>query len=103
MRQDGGAVDLLYRLDEDGRCYSLQALVDDAESGQVQLILDPDSGCSDGPESERRQMVMMCSRCRRVKVGEDWTDAIEATRSMNLLALDPVPPISHGLCTSCHA
>jgi hypothetical protein len=103
LRQHGGAVDLLYRLDEDRRCYTLQLSAESDQAGQLSVAVDSGSGESGGPESNRRQMVIMCSRCRQIKVDETWTDAIAATRSMNLLALDPVPPISHGLCSSCHA
>ena len=44
----------------------------------------------------------VCGWCKSVDVGGRWCEVEEAVRSLRLFERDLLPPVSHGMCPSCH-
>jgi len=57
-------------------------------------LLDPDR-----PRSG--DMVLVCSWCRSVRVGEEWVEVEEAVRQLRLFEAVEMPSITHGICERC--
>jgi hypothetical protein len=51
------------------------------------------------PRSGR--VVVLCSWCLRVKAGAGWLEIEDGVRALGLLAEEPVPQVSHGICPAC--
>jgi hypothetical protein len=51
------------------------------------------------PRSE--ELVVICSWCKRVQVGDVFREIEEACRELALLAATPAPRLSHGICPEC--
>jgi hypothetical protein len=48
------------------------------------------------------RLVPMCSLCKRVRTAQrEWLELEEAVVRMRLLAADPAPEVTHGVCPDC--
>ena len=66
------------------------------EARPVQPLLDPASPRTDA-------MLMICSWCKKVLVGDSWSEIEEAARELAFLEAEAFPQISHGICPPCRA
>lgn len=48
-----------------------------------------------------RELLQMCSWCKRVKVGQQWLEVEEAAPHLPLTGSGQWPDISHGICPPC--
>ena len=78
-----------------GRVRSSSQLVRE-ESRPAQPLLDPTIPRTDA-------MLMICSWCKKVLVGDSWSEIEEAAREPTFLEADAFPRLTHGICPSCRA
>lgn len=81
--EPGGAVHIAYRLDRTERRAGV-ALFDVHAPRSLELVL-------------------ACSWCRRVRLGQDWRDVERAIADGELSRSDRLPKIAQGLCDDCTA
>ena len=55
----------------------------------------------DGSVRRSSELLKVCSWCKKVQLPTGWVEVEHAIREMRLLALPPVPRISHGMCQVC--
>lgn len=48
-------------------------------------------------------VLSLCAWCLSAKLERGWCDLTEAVHELGLLALDPLPQVSHGMCPRCAA
>ena len=59
-------------------------------------------GLRDASARRSNQIVRVCSWCKKVQYApHGWVEVEHAVRGMRLLAVPPVPQISHGMCEPC--
>jgi hypothetical protein len=48
-------------------------------------------------------VVVACSWCNRIQTGVNvWQEAEDAVHALGLFEIDPLPPLSHGMCHACY-
>lgn len=47
------------------------------------------------------ELLLICSWCRRVEVHEEWIEADEAVRRLDLFQSSTLPRLTHGICEDC--
>ncbi len=64
-------------------------------------LLYPDDA---GETAQGQSLLVMCSWCKAVKVGDDtWVEVEDAVDRLKLFDFRYLPQISHGVCPSCAA
>jgi hypothetical protein len=74
---------------------SLSRLVREEERA-AQPLLDPSTPRTDA-------MLMICSWCKKVRVGDSWSEIEVAAGELSFLEAEAFPQISHGICPPCRA
>lgn len=64
------------------------------EAREAQPLLERDAARGEG-------FITICSWCRRIRLGDEWVEADEAVRRLDLFASASLPQLTHGLCASC--
>ncbi len=60
-------------------------------------LLDPSVARSD-------DLLVICSWCKHVRTrGNEWVEVERAIRRLDLFASDPLPQLTHGICSACEA
>lgn len=55
----------------------------------------------DATRERSDEFVIVCSWCKRVRVGADWREAEDAVAALGLFDAAVLPQLSHGMCDSC--
>ncbi|MBI1387429.1 MAG: hypothetical protein GC154_03170 [bacterium] len=53
-------------------------------------------------ERKSDETILMCSRCKDVKIQGEWVSLEDAVTRLGLTGNGPFPQISHGLCNTCY-
>jgi hypothetical protein len=55
------------------------------------------------PRSARSgDYIPVCGWCKKVRIGEEWTEVEDAVRQLQLFEEPRLPQITHGICPRCY-
>lgn len=81
-------------LPKDNRAVEFRTRTVSEEGREPQLLLDVHQSRSD-------ELLRMCSWCKKVDIGGDWTEVEEAVARLRLFEQAVLPNLTHGICETC--
>jgi len=76
---------------------------------KFEFAIDPIKTIERKPEKmlqrslQSEEVLMLCSWCNRVKIGEgDWREVEDALEALQLFDEEKMPQLSHGMCNDCY-
>lgn len=110
IRESGREVRIPFRCDAPGLVRDMVLEVTPLEGGFVRFSswIDSERSRSNvrilevGREEDPDRFARMCAWCKNIDIGkDDWRELEEGLAEAGLMNLDPVPRITHAVCSTC--